>query len=55
MAGLTGAKEGDLAGREERKADRLPLRTSAVAISVVLLVCWVLVICLGIALWSAFG
>jgi hypothetical protein len=55
MAGLTGVKENDLSGREKRKADRLPLKMSAVVISVVSIVCWALVILLGIALWSGVG
>lgn len=55
MAAMTGATEGDLATAEERKADRLPLKTVALVLPVLSLIGWVFLIFLGIALWSAFG
>jgi hypothetical protein len=55
MTDLTRAKEGGFAGSEERKAERLPPRASAVVILVLSLVSWAFVIFLGIALCSAFS
>jgi hypothetical protein len=55
MAVMNRATEGDLAGPAERKADRLPLRTAAFVLPVLSLVGWVLLIFLGLVLWSALG
>ena len=55
MTDLTRAREGDLAGPPERKAERLSLRASALAIPVLSFMGWALLILLGIAVWSALG
>ena len=55
MADLTRAKESDLADPDERKAEQLSLRVSALTIPVISLITWAFLIFLGIALWLAFG
>ena len=55
MADIARAREHNLAGPGVRKADRLPLRASALAIPVLSFIGWSLLILLGIAVWSALG
>ena len=55
MTAMTDAIEGDFAEAKDRKADRLPLKTVAFVLPVLSLVGWVVLIFLGIALWSALG